>query len=294
MNCSTRNRLFQTATNNGRTGFALTKAANNGSLRTVYNITKGRTKTRPGMAWLGSGVQGVVYLASFDKGNKKKVIIKVSPTDKNFKPKKQPAEIEYKIQTALYKVAPRHIPKTLGFVRCDDFIPESVFIKANRRIFNYKKQMIMYSEYAHGGTLKDWLRKMGGRVTDTVMADLVRQIVATLKKIQTRYPAFRHNDLHLGNILVDDTGKKPRLMLADFGLSRLSATMSSPIVNKENFRNVGITPRTTSKYDLHYFLNALDFEIKSGLPETKAFIDRMLPGPYRGLNSEYVLSLIHI
>ena len=282
------NRLFQNSTNNGRTGYELTSAAPNGSLRTVYNVTKGRKTIRPGMARLASGQQGVVFLASTDRAGKHKIIIKVSPKDKAFSLANQAARVEYNIQKALYKVAPRHIPKPIKFFDQDRFIPVSEFKNRRTDVFDYKKQMVMYTEYAHGGTLKSWLRKMGDRVTDKVMADLIRQVISTLKKIHTKYPEFRHNDLHLGNILVDDTGKKVRYLLTDFGLSRLTRRGSNPVINAGSYRSSGITNATSYKYDAHYFLNALDSEITRGLPQTESFLGRMLQGSYRGANTNKV------
>ena len=282
------NRLFQNSTNNGRTGYHLTSAAPNGSLRTVYNVTKGRKTIRPGMARLASGQQGVVFLASTDPAGKRKVIIKVSPTDKAYTAANQAARVEYNIQKALYKVSPRHIPKPIKFFDQQLFVPVSEFTNRRTNIFNYKKQMVMYTDYAHGGTLKSWMRKMGNRITDKVMADLIRQVISTLKTIHAKYPEFRHNDLHLGNILVDDTGKKPRFLITDFGLSRLTKRGSNPVINSGSYRSSGISNTTSSKYDLHYFLNALDSEIKRGLPQTEAFLGRMLQGSYRGANTNKV------
>ena len=282
------NRLFQNSTNNGRTGDQLTSAAPNGSLRTVYNVTKGRKTIRPGMARLASGQQGVVFLASTDRAGKHKIIIKVSPTDKDFSATNQVARVEYNIQKDLYKLVPRHIPKPIKFFYQQLFVPVSAFTDRRPRIFDYSNQMVMYTEYAHGGSLKSWLRKMSSRVTDNVMADLIRQVIGTLKKIHTKYPEFRHNDLHLGNILVDDTGKKIRLLLTDFGLSRMTRYGSNPVINSGSYRSSGISNSTSYKYDAHYFLNALDSEIKSGLPQTKAFLGRMLPGSYRGANTDKV------
>lgn len=279
------NRLFQNSTNNGRTGYQLTSAAPNGSLRTVYNLTKGRKTIRPGMARIASGQQGVVFLASTDLAGKHKIIIKVSPSDKAYSAANQSARVEYNIQKALYKLAPRHIPKPIKFFEQDLFVPLSAFTTRRTNIFNYKKQMVMYTEYAHGGTLKSWLSKMGGRITDKVMADLIRQVIGTLKKIHGKYPEFRHNDLHLGNILVDDTGKKVRFLLTDFGLSRLTKRGSNPVINSGSYRSSGISNSTSYKYDAHYFLNVLDNEIRRGLPQTEAFLARMLTGSYRGANT---------
>ena len=284
------NRLFQNSTNNGRTGYQLTSAAPNGSLRTVYNVTKGRKTIRPGMARIASGQQGVVFLASTDPAGKHKIIIKVSPSDKAYSAANQSARVEYNIQKALYKLAPRHIPKPIKFFEQDLFVPLSAFTTRRTNIFNYKKQMVMYTEYAHGGTLKSWLSKMGGRITDKVMSDLIRQVIGTLKKIHGKYPEFRHNDLHLGNILVDDTGKKVRFLLTDFGLSRLTKHGSNPVINSGSYRSSGISNSTSYKYDAHYFLNALDAEIRRGLPQTEAFLGRMLTGSYRGANTNKVSS----
>jgi serine/threonine protein kinase len=240
------------------------------------------------MARLAAGQQGVVFLASTDRAGKHKIIIKVSPKDKAFSLANQAARVEYTIQKALYKIAPRHIPKPIKFFDQDRFIPVSEFKNRRTDVFDYKKQMVMYTEYAHGGTLKSWLRKMGDRVTDKVMADMIRQVISTLKKIHTKYPEFRHNDLHLGNILVDDTGKKVRYLITDFGLSRLTRRGSNPVINAGSYRSSGITNETSYKYDLHYFLNALDSEITRGLPQTESFLGRMLQGSYRGANTNKV------
>jgi hypothetical protein len=241
------------------------------------------------MAKIGAGQQGVVFLASTDREGKHKIIIKVSPTNKAYSPAKQPARVEYDIQKALYKIAPRHIPKPIKFFEQTSFIPARSF-ENQQNHFDPYKQSVMYTEYAHGGDLKSWLRKMGDRITDDAMADIIRQVIGTLKKIHAKYPEFRHNDLHLGNILVDDTKKKPRMMLTDFGLSRLEKYGSNPAVNSGNYSREGITNSTSPKYDAHYFLNAVDSEIKTGLPRTKAFLGRMLTGEYRGYRTSLVRS----
>ncbi len=237
LNCNTSG-LYQNSTNNGRTGYQLTKVNSNRRLGTVYNVTKGAKTIRPGMAQLGSGVQGVAYLASTSANGKQNVVIKVSPKDRLFPMNRQVAETEYTIQKALYKIVPRHVPVPYKFLHCRNFVPVSEFKNRNPVIFDYNDQFVMYSEYAHGGSLKDWLHKMGSRVTDADMARMIRQVIATLKKIHSRYPEFRHNDLHLGNIFVDDTGDFPRLMIADFGLARLHARGSNPVVNHGNPRQL--------------------------------------------------------
>ncbi len=289
LNCNVSG-LYQNSTNNGRTGYELTKADTNRRLGTVYNVTKGVKRIRPGMAKLGSGVQGVVYLASTTSNGRKNIVIKVSPKDRGFTENNQPSKVEYTIQKALYKIVPNHIPVPYKFIHCRNFVPASEFSTRKPTIYNYDDQFVMYSEYAHGGPLKDWLHKMGTKLTDADMARIIRQVVSTLKKIHSKYPEFRHNDLHLGNIFVDDTGSFPRIMLADFGLSRLKATGSNPVINKGNFINSGISSHTSVKYDVHYFINCLNHELRyiNSLPQTKLFIDRMLPSHIRGANTANV------
>lgn len=289
LNCNVSG-LYQNSTNNGRTGYKLTKAVTNRRLGTVYNVTKGLKRIRPGMAKLGSGVQGIVYLASTTSNGRKNIVIKVSPKDRGFTENKQPSKVEYTIQKALYKIVPNHIPVPYKFIHCRNFVPASEFSTRKPTIYNYDDQFVMYSEYAHGGPLKDWLHKMGTKLTDTDMARIIRQVVSTLKKIHSKYPEFRHNDLHLGNIFVDDTGSFPRIMLADFGLSRLKATGSNPVINNGHFINSGISSRTSVKYDVHYFINCIDHELRyiNSLPRTKLFIDRMLPSHIRGANTANV------
>jgi hypothetical protein len=123
------------------------------------------------------------------------------------------------------------------------------------------------------------------------MAAMIFQIVSALNKIHGTYPEFRHNDLHLRNILVDDTGKFPRLVISDFGLARLTARGSNPIVNSGEFASFGITSTTDVRYDTHLFLNALRIHLlRSGfhLRETMAFLDRAVPPGYRGNTDRYV------
>ena len=280
--------LYQNSTKDGLTGYALTKPSNTSRLRTVYNKTKGIKTVRPGMAKIGAGVQGVVFLAGTSSRGERNLVIKVSPADKSFTMTNQPAEAEYKIQKALYKIAPRHIARPIRFFRQDNYVPIKDFDKRNTKIFDYSKQMVMFSEYAHGGSLKDWLHKMGKRLTDRDMAYIIKQVITTMKRIHTRYPEFRHNDSHLGNFLVDDTGSKPRIMFADFGLSRLTLRGSNPLINTNAHKGSGISARTSYKYDAHYFLNALNIEIRHGLPETRDFLSRVLPDDYRGSSTVHV------
>lgn len=292
LNCAAVSKFYYKGTNNGRVGPVIKIPSNSKRLTTVYNIRRGTRTIRRGIARLGAGTQGIVYLActtpTCDKGNN--IVIKVSPFDMSFSNSKQTPKIEYEIQKAVFKVAPRHVPAIYKIIECNDFVGVEAF--ANRKsFFNYHKQFVCFSEYGRGGDLKVWMRKMIARLNDSDLARMVLQIVQTLQRITTKYPEFRHNDLHLGNIFVDDSKDDPRLMIADFGLARLKAAGSNPIVNSGTHRMYGISSKTSIKYDTHLFLNSIYAEINqvsTGFPETMKFLMRMLPRGYYGVSSAFL------
>lgn len=286
LDCS-KNGLYKNTTLNGRTGYALTKVNNHRRLGTVFNVTRGVKHVSQGIARLGGGTQGAVYLACTSPRCDHNIVIKVSPRDKTTR--RQSAEVEYEIQKTLYKIVQHHIPVPYKLIECKGFVPVSDFSNRNTSMFDYKEQFVMYAEYAHGGTLKEWIRKLENRLTDRDLSRMIFQVLSTLRRIYSRYPEFRHNDLHLGNVLVDDTGDFPRLMITDFGLSRLKARGSNPIVNSGNFERVGISSHTSIKYDMHYFLNSFGYEIRHmNFPRTRDFISRMIPKEYLGERTAYV------
>jgi hypothetical protein len=218
-------------------------------------------------------------------------VIKVLPFDKGFSAAKQPARIEYDIQKAIFKVIPRHVPAVYKLVECNDFVNPNSFSNRRNNHFNYSRQFVIFSEYGRGGDLKTWMRKMMSRLRDDDIARMIRQIVQSLQAVTKKYPEFRHNDLHLGNIFVDDSRSEPRLMIADYGLSRIKATGSNPIVNSNVHKGYGITSRTNIKYDTHLFLNSLyaEFSDKSSkFPHTYNFLKRMLPPGYYGREGAFI------
>ena len=289
LNKNVQKHLYQNSTNNGRTGHQLTSLnTTTTNLRTKYNIRLGPKVVRRGMAKLGSGTQGVVYLACTTRACTDKLVIKVSPTDTTRQ--KQPSDVEFTIQKAVFKVVPTHVAVPYKLIRAVDFAPASK--SAAVPGMDYHHQIIMFSEYCPGGDFDTWLNKVRTRLTDQAMAGLIHQIIAALKKIHTRHPQFRHNDLHLKNVLVDDRSKHPRMVISDFGLARLTAKGSNPIVNSAEFNSYGITSSTDVRYDAHLFLNALRVHLHRGgfghLHETIAFLDRVVPPGYRGQTDKYI------
>jgi tRNA A-37 threonylcarbamoyl transferase component Bud32 len=107
------------------------------------------------------------------------------------------------------------------------------------------------------------------------VSKLVKKVTKMIKEIQRKLPLFRHNDLHIGNIIVDD---RKNLRFTDFEFSSGSGKV---------LKSFGITNRYNPRYDLHCFLNSLrSFLLKRRLPLD--VVHRYLPVGYRGKTDKYV------
>jgi hypothetical protein len=129
----------------------------------------------------------------------------------------------------------------------------------------------MYSEFIEDGTLKK--HKNDPRV-DT----FVHKVFVELKDIHTKFPSFRHNDLHVDNVLIK--GNTP--LIYDFGFANWHG---NPMFDATLKKDYGIYPGNHPMYDFHFFVNS----ISADLP--KRFKDRALsvfPKEYIGANSSVV------
>jgi hypothetical protein len=92
------------------------------------------------------------------------------------------------------------------------------------------------------------------------------------------YPKFRHNDLHTGNLFVDDTGTRPRIAIGDFGLSVLNSQIGSHEVFRGNYEKNGISKdKTPEQYDaLLFLIDMKKYVIK--YPVLLSFINSIVPG----------------
>jgi len=289
LNCNTP--LFKKVRNsNGATGFQATEMANRAGF---YTVPVGKMSVSSGMAKIGKGTQGVVFLAYASKAAMDPVIVKVSPYDKTVS--KQASLVEYEIQEKLYKIVPANIPKPFAYIKeCKDFIPESTWTKSPSKssMFNYSRQSVEFSEYINGGSLSDWLKKFVTRLDESFMRNMISQVLNTLGEIQSKYPGFRHNDLHIDNILVKQNSfsKYPTFVLNDFGWAKLTSG-NNPLVNSNNHtRKYGIGTQTSGRYDMHLFLNEIHkwMSTHKVFPKAKAFIEKHLPTGYLGSNNKYI------
>ena len=249
-----------------------------------------------GVRKIGAGRQGVIYAAN-RRSNfiVREIAIKVSPFDKSSERRgeKQPAQVEYDIQDAVRKVAHGGVILPLKFVECRDFVSAADMNGINNKSKNIDPhhQYVLFMERADGGSLRDWIQTNLTKLTDADLLKVVRKVLMTLDRILTAYPEFRHNDLYLDNVLMHKGEPK----IADFGWSRLKKTGTNPAVNtalaKGTAARFGIGPDTSSRYDMHLFLNELRrFITRLGkFPKTRAFLEKYIPLGYREFSDAYTV-----
>lgn len=248
---------------------------------------------------IGSGRQGVIYA-----GNRRptyvynELAIKVAPFDLSaeIRKEKQPAQVEYDIHSAVQRVS-AGILTVVKIVQCKDFVPSSDLnvILGSRNRLDRSQQAVIFMRRANGGTLREWLAKNAEKTTDAQLMGIVTRVLRTLYNIMKEFPEFRHNDLHLDNILMNNN--EP--LIADFGWSRIKKRGTNPAVNTalENgtAAQYGIGPDTESIYDAYLFLNEMrKFVVKASkfpkplaFPKTLAFLNKCIPEKYREFSGVY-------
>ena len=229
------------------------------------NVRRPNFKIVKGRVGVGSGTYGDVYAGYSNMSMRSIRVVKELKGAAT-------GDEEVRICRKIYSLAPRHVI----------------------RIVSSTKRSLELDMY-RGGAIGDWLKKVKG-MTDNVMRVLILQVLDTLYRIHQKDPSFRHNDLHLGNIFVDDRyvqdrGEKLhsykippfgiRLVLADFGLS---GDNQYPI--RENFPDYGIYQGSDEMYDVHLFLNSLlnryAKKRESQIPMTVKFLEEVLKGGFSG------------
>jgi serine/threonine protein kinase len=122
----------------------------------------------------------------------------------------------------------------------------------------------------------------GQRPTPTL--DIVLHVLFILKKIREKFPTFRHNDLHLGNVMVTKTGIK----ILDFGFANMEARgYQNPRVQSLDYKeSYGIFPKNDPLYDAHFFLNSL----AAASPSGRRLVKTLLPSEYIGKRTSKVLN----
>src|SRR5438552_10838642 len=81
------------------------------------------------------------------------------------------------------------------------------FVDRYRNGEYYDDVSILISEWANRGDLNDFIKKNFRKFTPLHWKVIFFQLISTLAVIQSKFPAFRHNDLKANNILVTKVNK---------------------------------------------------------------------------------------
>src|SRR5210317_1009433 len=240
-------------------------------------MTKGAVK-------LGEGQYGKVYRGCIDDGCEKYIAYK-------------------EIRTPSLTEKTNNVPLA-GFKRAlDEINPKMEFTIAKKlesfgvpKMYLYKtcdNKDILYTEYVKGKELGEWMRFQPSL---PAIKSVMAQVIYNLYRIQKKYPGFRHHDLHTGNILVRPVPVKDmkimgstisnagfEAVIIDFGFA-VFPRIKNPLINANNYKNIGISRKSDKHYDLHYFLNSIHSIFSK--PRTrnervvKTFIENLLPKDY--------------
>ncbi len=215
------------------------------------------------MRKIGSGAYGNVYMNNL-RGNVVKVI--KNRNSVNMKNIQKRILFECTMTQRIYKLLPQHV---VNIKQCGRGV-----IRLN---------------YYNGGSLGDWISKNKLKITDTVLKNIVLQVLKALYIIHKKLPSFRHNDLHLNNILL--TGKQ-HAVISDFGMS-CDSTHKNPEYSAYMKKYYGIYPKNNYMYDAHLFLNDVNtyirlYDLKT--PKMSLRLKNILAGGYSGEMSTHVLN----
>lgn len=168
------------------------------------------------------------------------------------KPKKNNLSLEYRFLTLLYPINSNGIIKPINFKN------KSIYLN----YVNINKTQIK---------------------TKAKTKRILKSIILTLIAIQSKFPSFRHNDLHLDNIFVSKN--KENVYMSDFGFSNIQRSgYKNPLVQSGLYReSYGIGPKINKSYDISYLLNSI---YHASTPNVKKYLETLVPTEYlqRGNN----------
>ena len=260
--------LFSLANARGYGGFHLTHVVANGPSLRIRARNNIKPALHQGIAKLGKGVEGIAFIGCLDTKCSRMVVIKVARTG---------LKHEYAILNKIYRLTP-HVPAPYLMIRCKD-------------------REMLYEEYANGGDVTVFFDKYKDVLTAQHLKVIVFQVLWSLYTIQKASPSFRHNDLHLGNVLLNFRDGGPRgtryktdadrfevpnlgfsAMLNDFGYAHMGGVPNPKVNNAQCKLSHGICAQNDKMYDAHFFLNSMYIEIQRlRKPFTKSletFIER--------------------
>jgi serine/threonine protein kinase len=265
-NCDPAKALYKATNGSKKFGFRLMSIVSDAPLRLRY---KPSVKVSDGIGMIGAGAYGTVYIGCIDKACKKEVAIKMASAKEN--------RLEYNFMKKFVGVSP-NITHAYYYKQCDKPL-----------------KSVLYLEYYSFGSIKrligkfaDKLRKLHYRVT-------LFQVIWTLAELHKKFPTFRHNDLHLENVFIDDrvTAKGSirygkflvpnvgmNAVIGDFGFSNMQVDgFKNAKVQSGNYKyDYGIAVDSNPMYDVHFFFYSLYIVSEDDI--VKSFIERHFPAKY--------------
>ena len=248
---------------------------NNGRLGLIRKKNK-KITNRKNLAVLGKGAEGVAFVGCIDNACKKMVVIKAANSG---------LKLEYNIMRKIFKLSP-HVTKPYMFIKC-------------------QKEELLYQEYANGGDLLNVLTEYHSVMKPIHIKTIIFQVLVTLMTLQKKIPSFKHNDMHIKNILLDldfkTTGSIKyntffvpniglRALINDYGFANMTSVPNPKVVSKQYADDFGIAPDSHKMYDTHFFLNALYQELIKfpEFLEAVGFLMSVIPSIYIGAETSHV------
>lgn len=264
---------------------------------------------------LGQGTYGKAYKVCFDKECENNFVIKKIDMDVNDiyisnEYPNRPENVEIEIfkrlnKLLLYRVTP-NIPFYLG-----DFI-----CKESGNYYRYyiaERADGDLSKYISGILLKFPNFKISKTQKDKIWKSILFQLISVLYFIQAKYPRFRHNDLHPGNILYFNTKSEGnfeyvinnikyiipdvgiRLAIWDFDFSSIAGELDNVKTLDLQNEPFGIRNEANTYADMFKVINILldtllrcQQEFPSHVPnEAIEFMERIIPARLQGREVKY-------
>lgn len=174
----------------------------------------------------------------------------------------------------------------------------------------YDKVSILLCEWANRGDLLEFIKKNYKKFKVIHWKVMFFQIISTLAVIQSKFPAFRHNDLKANNILVHKLGINNtkfsykvmgtnfvvpnigyQIKFCDFDFSCIPGIVENSKVSADWTSKINVNAEQNRYYDVHFFFNTLirkgffpEFLTESVIPtEVTEFVNRILPIKFRSL-----------
>lgn len=182
------------------------------------------------------------------------------------------------------------------------------FVERYKKGEYYDQVSILISEWANRGDLLDFMRKNYREFTLMHWKVFFFQLISVLAVVQSKFPAFRHNDLKANNILVHKVSQRKTLFsytvnrqkyivpsigyqikLWDFDFACIPNVVNNSKVDAKWTDEINVKPAQNRYYDMHYFFNTM---IKKGFfpqfmdedcvaQEAKDFVNRIVPPKFQ-------------